>query len=365
MANISLNGFIAELGGKRTAKGYFTRNHFIEIGEDFESQVEAYAKKCNYEDVYYCIYADERNTEKDSNIIGDFYLDFDVDELENEEVFQKLLFKVRNAITYLKTVFRVPEEDIKVFFSGSKGFHIIIPWQVLGLKPSPKLNDTFKIFAKDIAKQVGGIKKPGDSPTTPHVDLGIYDRRRLFRIPNTKNKKSGLYKVPLKFRSLYNLTYADLAVYANQPQKEEWREPKLNTDAARAWRFREAALKKAKPAEKKKGDFKIPDTIQELLPCAKILMERGAEEGQRNRSTFALASSLTCSGYKIDDIDPILQEWNEKLNDPPLSKDEVSITVHSAYSMVLNGRMCGCATYKDLGACAGKKCPLVVSRERK
>ena len=358
MATDELKGYITELGGRKTSAGYFTRNYFIERDEDFDKLVQEYIDECNGEDVYYCIYNDLRDKEKDSSVIGDLYMDFDVDELSNEEVFQKLLFKVRNAATYIKNVLKVPEDDIHVYFSGSKGFHIIVPWQVFGFKPSATINNDFKMMVKDIAKQIGAIKKPGDDPTKPHLDLGIYDRRRLFRIPNTKNAKSGFYKVPLPFRSLYKLTYRGITVYAGKRRQEKWKHPKLNREAAKAWHTRLTQLKNMKPV-RAAHKFKIPDTVQELLPCAQKLLSTGAEEGQRNRSTFALASSLMCSGHKLDETMDIVEDWNSALNAPPLSIDEVGVTVNSAHQMILNGRFCGCATYKDLGMCVGKKCKLI------
>ena len=38
------------------------------------------------------------------------------------------------------------------------------------------------------------------------VDLSVYDQNRLFRLPNTKNSKSGLWKVSLQAHELLTLS---------------------------------------------------------------------------------------------------------------------------------------------------------------
>lgn len=75
--------------------------------------------------------------------------------------------------------------DPLVFFSGSKGFHIALD---LAFTPSPSVDfpGLARKFAKALAELAGIV-----------VDEAIYDRLRTLRLPNSKHRSTGLYKIPL------------------------------------------------------------------------------------------------------------------------------------------------------------------------
>ena len=56
----------------------------------------------------------------------------------------------------------------------------------------------------------------------------------------------------------------------------------------------------------------------------------GIEKDGRKRAVFILINYLRCNGWKLEDIQKLLLEWNKK-NTPPLSEKEVRRTIHSAY----------------------------------
>ena len=85
----------------------------------------------------------------------------------------------------------VEENKLQIFFSGNKGFHLIIPAELFGIKPSKNLNKIYRKMAKSFCEKI----------QNKTLDLGIYDRRRLLRIPNSINSKANLYKIPLVLRT--------------------------------------------------------------------------------------------------------------------------------------------------------------------
>jgi hypothetical protein len=77
-------------------------------------------------------------------------------------------------------------ENVDVYFSGNKGFHVLIRNEdVQSLPPSEKIPEQVKKLCTALA---GGY-------TT--FDRSVYDKTRLLRLINSRHLKSGLYKIPL------------------------------------------------------------------------------------------------------------------------------------------------------------------------
>ena len=72
----------------------------------------------------------------------------------------------------------------RFYFSGAKGFHVMIPSQLFNASPSEDIHKRFRNVALSIAKGI-------------NIDTSIYDKTRIFRLPNTVNSKTGLYKIEL------------------------------------------------------------------------------------------------------------------------------------------------------------------------
>jgi hypothetical protein len=80
----------------------------------------------------------------------------------------------------------VAEADLRIYFSGRQGFpHRHPGTQTFGVEPSEHLPR--------------GVQNPGQAPrgAGPNVtiDGAVYDTTRLWRLPNTVNGKTGLYKI--------------------------------------------------------------------------------------------------------------------------------------------------------------------------
>lgn len=94
-----------------------------------------------------------------------------------------------------------PKSSVRAYFSGSKGFHIEL-----------YTNNT---FTPQECKELGAIfKKVFDLKT---LDTVIYNTTRLYRINNTKNPKSGLYKIELEPQDLLDLSVEQIKEKAKVP----------------------------------------------------------------------------------------------------------------------------------------------------
>jgi len=351
---VDLKGWISELGGVH--EGYFSRNYYILRNENFEKNRQRYIDECHNTDVYQCAYHYEDDDIDHCRIIGSPYLDFDMDNIETPENWKRLVHEVKYVINYVESSMNVPLEEIEIYFSGSKGFHIIIPHEILGIEPETNLNETFKYFALGMAYIINGKKVSAAKKDS--IDIKIYDRKRLFRIPNSINSKSGKYKVPISIDQLYQFSYSDIMEWASKPRILNNIElPSYSAIAAEGFQAIVDAgmdyecLRDGRTRRRKRKRGPLPEGVRlELLPCTQKLLTEGIAKGFRNHSCFALASSLRQSGYTEEETLGIIQEWNDSL-DEPLASGEILITVNSANNSYESGMTVGCGKYHELNLC--------------
>lgn len=332
-----------ELGGK--TGDIFKRKIIIE-----EQSKNETLKKYNFSDTYSSVYKYDNKNQDIANIVAPLYIDLDINDLEKD--FEKLKRDVLLLCRKLKTMFSLEDSNLQIFFSGSKGFHILIPYTVFGITPSKDLNDKYKSIALELKSYT----------ITKSVDTRIYDTKRLFREPNTINSKTGLYKVQLTLSQVRDIKYEELLKYASTPKEiiEAKSDYNINADIA----FN-SLIEEIKERQKKTVNHKIARQMlenKELLPCVKYLLQNGAQKGGRNNTAMALASAL----YQREPdnqqgILEIMQVWNSKKLDEPLSDKELETTVMSAYRNVRDGRRYGCGAFIDMGICV-KGCPIRIKK---
>ena len=342
--------YYTEFGGVKNDT--FTRNAFIAHDINFTKKAAAYIADRDCTDVYRTTFCYDNTNVKESSLYGDLYFDLDKD-IKNEDDFKAIKSDALIVHSYLSMRMKVPAEQIRVYFSGSKGFHIVVPAEVIGIEQKDSLNEEYKLIALEVQK----------TTYNDTIDMKIYDRRRLFRIVNTINSKTGLYKVPIDYKMLYTGKWEDIKAYAEVQHPEIYPEPKFNKDAAdRYKKILSDSIEKneKKGIERKNKTVKIiiPDTERPLLPCVRNALINGVSEGQRNNTAVAVASGLFQAGKIVDEVEEIMQEWNEQRVEPPLPEKEVEAVVRSAYEQAQNGQGYGCNTFFSFGYCDGAGCSL-------
>lgn len=329
---------IIEMGG--TKNGFFTRNYFIDI-----NQLSQNIK--NYDgDVYSTIYRYDSKDQNTANFIAPLYLDLDIDDIEHN--FSKIKQDLALVLRRLKTVFYLSDKDIELYFSGSKGFHILVNHNIFGFEPGRDINKQYKKIAVDLKTYT--VNKT--------VDTKIYDNKRLFRVPNTINHKTGLYKVAISYEKVKSMeSYDELKAYASKPKIAKPCVYKYNHKAREAF---DELIEKIDAEEKAKINTKLAKEFiqkKELLPCVQYILKNGCAKGQRNNTTVALANSLFQVGKDFDEVLEIITYWNKEKNEDPLDQAEIRTTVMSAYNNAKQNRFYGCTVFRDLDVCV-KGCPI-------
>lgn len=344
MENIT---YLSEFGGN---KKFFKRKIYILQDDDYEDNVLTFLEEFNNTDVYKCIYDYTSKDIENCKIIAPLYFDFDGD-IDME--YRQVASEVRMVIQYFKMYWKIPPSKMNIYFSGSKGFHLIIPSEVIGISPLKNLNEKFKLLAERVKTRLN----------CRYLDMHIYDRKRLFRIPCSVNSKSGLYKVPLTYEQLHEFDIEKLKNYASEPHEEPDIDLEVIPRALSEWKrfllLCEIREIKRKKMEKAHVSHKVAYDGN-LLPCIEHLLMNGVQKGQRNNTTAALASSLFQKGWSRKEVFESMEVWNQN-NVPPLPEEELCRTISSVARNIEN-RQYGCTAFKNLELCVEGDCPM---KERK
>lgn len=331
--------WILEMGGQNS-NGYFVRKIFKK-----PSEVDTVRKQFKNTDVYCTPYLYNSDNQSEALKIADFYLDFDK-KLETDSDFDLVRADAIKALAYLQAIFQVPVETVKIYFSGSKGIHLVVPKEIMGIEPHVDLNRIFRTIAEEIFNYT--INKT--------LDRQIYDNKRLFRLVNSVNAKSNMYKIPISYTELKWASYAEIKQIAKQPRNVEFAKPSKVSKANLFYNkyVNEWEQKLAKSREKKEIDPSKFRRLDTYPPCVDNLITNDVPEGQRNNTAIALANYFQQQKFTEDEVKEVMFEWGSSKCSPPMAESEIETVIESAYR---NKYKFGCSTLRTISICDKSKCP--------
>lgn len=214
-------------------------------------------------------------------------------------------------VTTLNEVYDVKADEIGIYFSGSKGFHVVIP--IAHFTGDTELVGVHPDSIKQVALELG--------QGFPTFDQSIYDVRRLLRVPNARNLHSGLYKVPMYYEELITLSIEDIRLMARTPRPlltigEEGitKSPMLSDLLMRA-----ISVSHDTPTTARSWSTPFPELF---LP---------ASPGNRNNAAIALAGLLLGHIRDQQVLQQIMHMWN-RTNSQPLPARELTMLVQGAFT---------------------------------
>lgn len=234
-------------------------------------------------------------------------------------------------------------EAIRVYFSGRRGFHVLIDGQALGARPSPTLHQVYRLAASEVARLLG--------LTT--FDESIYSRRRVIRVVGTVHPQSGLFKIELTLDQLQRWDMEQIKDAARSPTPDRPWEDNSPHPVAAAWLQRFVEVHEALGELKRKSEGHalkagvMPECVADLLTTHIRL------PGTRNRATMALAIWLKLSGVPEEQVGEQLVEW--ALRTPPeltsTPKAQIPANTLSVVHAVYSGDYYfSCAFMRSLGS---------------
>lgn len=288
-------------------------------------------------------------------VLSDFYMDFDSE--ENPDKARKEAVAV---VKKLITDHDIPEENITIAFSGMKGISITVDYRIFDPESSADLPLIWKSMVQDLITKL----------SLKTADTSIYERRRLWRLLNSRHQKSGLYKILFTLAELEKLTIDEIKKKAEKP-----RQLSINAEAQPIPKavklFEEHKSKVEKWLEERKKIFNKTEirSFTDDPPCVRRRLEIGGKVGSRNSFLFQLAVYYAHKGLSEAEITKIGYEFGESCEQEPEpfpKHGEVESIVSSALKGVRDGRYSvGCSSEALAELCDKGNCPFFKKLEEK
>ena len=279
--------------------GRMLRGVFVNVND--QDAIARWRQRFNNTDIFASVFRYEK-PDPTSRCVAPIFADIDCQE--------NLLNARDSALMFCELLslhMQTGVDDVAIYFSGSKGFHVLVPCVIFQPCPSSYTLALYKQIAQNARRQA-----------VRFIDESVYTHRRLLRLPNSINSKSGLYKIPLWHKELLHLDLHNLLKLARRPRPDDCLDmPRFNPQAAQ-W-YKDALISiarcKTKKTTKKTGEqFKYGWRIP---PCIKTLQTMRLSDGTRHSTYLILArfyrwinmhpDEITETLLSIDDKNPIQQ----------------------------------------------------------
>lgn len=232
------------------------------------------------------------NKMPDEPLLTDFAIDLDSEidvDIAKEDAIKLVDFFVR--------AWDLGKDDFRIYFSGSKGFHIVIQAEVLGV-PADSEKIQQRVFRRIAAFLAVKLK-------LLTLDLNIYSNGRFLTLPNTIHSKTGLRKIFLDPSELH-LSVAEIKEKANG--FVEFESPSVEQNQTASSEFLalyEEFLEEERESEEERKNAS-PETNQKIIDgttpnCVKRLLEAGPTNGKFNKEKLRLLRYFGAKGVSREE----------------------------------------------------------------
>ncbi|MEM5812837.1 MAG: DNA primase small subunit domain-containing protein [Candidatus Aenigmatarchaeota archaeon] len=264
-------------------------------------------------------------------------------------------------------------------FSGSRGFHIIVPFEAFPEEVNyekianqyPRIPRILSEFIREKIKdelleklvEKYSLKKLFEFLPTEKLDAFVWvdvekgwGDRHLFRAPFSINEKTWLISIPIRSLDEFDIEKAKISnvkKFTNFLKECNEKEAINLLIDALEWSAKiEKSTLIVKKEKKQKSDEIFMKKVPEGLfpPCIKNIL-RGLQDGKK-RSTFTLISFLRMMNWSKEEIEAKLDEWNRR-NIPSLSSSFINsqLNWHFRQERIFPSNCESDLFYKSIGIC--------------
>jgi len=272
-------------------------------------------------------------------------IDIDSKYLDYSKVMAELVIKMLNFHGV---------KNIGIKFSGSKGFHIIVPWKAFPAEINDvKTSNMFPRYPRIIVKYLTEKIKPElvkrisefssqnayvkDLEESEKVipDLILVSPRHLFRAPYSLHEKTSLASTVLGLNELKNFSPKDadpmkVAVKNFIPDAKEGEASRLLMQALDWQKEKNPEGEENKNYEAKSyKPIKLEKISDEFFPPSIRKILEGLSDG-RKRALFVLINLFRSIGMERDELEKRVYDWNKK-NAVPLKDGYIKAQILWSY----------------------------------
>ena len=191
---------------KEIANGSFERRNRFSTKDNIEyyyGESEIHSSVFDHSDAI-VNYAKE-NKNKVEGYLGAVRFEYIPIDIDYEDDLETARQRTVELVDKLKADYGVDVSQISIFFSGNKGFHLLIPSELVAPdhKPSTQIPNIVSSVVREL---------------TTYADHNIYHTIGLLRVPYTMNSKSGLFKIGLTYKQLCESSIEKIKELAKQPR---------------------------------------------------------------------------------------------------------------------------------------------------
>ncbi len=260
-------------------------------------------------------------------------------------------------------------------FSGRRGFHMIVPFETfpmdIGGTPAEqtypelprKLTDHLKSLCREKLRKelIDSGHLTSDEGQDPYayvdIDSAIFTSRHMFRMPYSLHLGTYLASIPLTSKELKHFRVED-AMPENVKIKKGFLSRERRSNArqfveAAIHQYEEEKQEEMRPERKfthalSLGSRAAPENFP---PCMKEML-KGLSDG-RKRASFLLAAYMLNVGWRKEEIELQLIDWNSR-NKPPMRKLDLLAPLKGQLRLkrpLLPPNCSNQAHYKEIGVC--------------
>lgn len=245
------------------------------------------------------------------------YLDIDSSSIDDALKDCRLIIRTLIALGFT-------ENNLGIWFSGRRGFHIgfsVTPW---GLLPGEKFNQLCKKICCEIARRAG-----------VEIDKSIYTKLSLLRAPFSKHPGTGLFKTPISVGNLLRGEIVAGDITASCKNLSSWEVFATPTAPSIDLRSRFKQILN----ENTQASWKINDSLKKgnYYPTFSINWQALITWPFWNEVFYKLAALAKIRGYSSNECEKnlkLLRDTNEtgSPQHPHFSDAEIQTIVRSVYS---------------------------------
>jgi predicted transcriptional regulator len=314
-------------------------------------QIEEYRKKCDNLDLFISRFLYDCDDPYTGPLLSNFYID-----LDSEDKPEKAQ---ADAITIVNFFLRheVPDQEpyLKIRWTGKKGFTIEVAYQLFGAEPHEHLDMIWRKIAEMFVHDY----------KLKTVDFSVYERRRFWRLTNSRRSDCSLYKIPVTSIELRaKLDEIRSKAMHSQPYQYDLYEhtKRLEPVTGLSDMFQEVRRQVDREILKRKERVEELDRPRvwkrENVPqCVDKMIQVGIREPGRETTAFQIACTMHWLGAPKEEARPLLEEFMTHCEPPlPRNDDRVRRALESAYSRNDQFPACYLPAFRKL--CDKKDCLL-------
>lgn len=233
----------------------------------------------------------------------------DIDKGQNTD--EWTLDVLRGVLFDLVEEFSVANNAMQIYFSGT-GYHIMLTNELFGFEKSKDLPFVVKQTMKSLFND---------------IDMSVYSRNSIIRLPHTLNTKENRYKIPLTIEEVHKLDAEGIIKLA--------KERRLTFPYHVLWADNELSDKIVKEVP----NVRVLQNVVEprnVVTCVQDLYKAGPQAGNRNNVILRIASHYRRNGINSDACKAAMIHWNQGQLEENVVLEKIEAVYNSGYQYGCN-----------------------------